>query len=207
MVKKKIFVLRHGETDLNKHKIIQGSGVDSSLNETGRAQAKAFYEHYREEPFEIVLTSKLKRTHETMAPFIEQGLPWEQYADINEMCWGIYEGKAGTPAMHQRYQWMVEQWQAGNYDAALEQGESASALAARIRRFIDHLKHREEEHLLVCSHGRAMRCLMWLMDGTPLHRMEEYKHSNTGLWILDYAPASGFQFERQNDLQHLDALV
>ena len=37
---KTIYLFRHGETDLNKNKIMQGSDVNSSLNESGKKQAK-----------------------------------------------------------------------------------------------------------------------------------------------------------------------
>ncbi|MFM8374363.1 MAG: histidine phosphatase family protein, partial [Bacteroidota bacterium] len=37
-----VYFIRHGETDFNRQGIIQGRGVDSDLNETGRQQARAF---------------------------------------------------------------------------------------------------------------------------------------------------------------------
>ena len=82
---KEVFIIRHGQTDLNKDHIVQGSGVDSSLNAYGRKQAAAFYKLYKNQAFEVVLTSALKRTHETVAPFLERGLPWEQHPSINEI--------------------------------------------------------------------------------------------------------------------------
>jgi probable phosphoglycerate mutase len=33
MSKKTIYLIRHGQTDFNKQGIVQGSGVDSSLND------------------------------------------------------------------------------------------------------------------------------------------------------------------------------
>ncbi|EJF08716.1 histidine phosphatase family protein, partial [Pontibacter sp. BAB1700] len=33
---KKIYLIRHGQTDFNLQGIVQGSGVDASLNELGR---------------------------------------------------------------------------------------------------------------------------------------------------------------------------
>ena len=41
--KKTIYLIRHGETDFNRQGIVQGSGVDSDLNELGLAQAEAFF--------------------------------------------------------------------------------------------------------------------------------------------------------------------
>jgi probable phosphoglycerate mutase len=74
---KKVYIVRHGQTDFNARGIVQGSGVDSSLNEKGRAQAEAFYEAFKGVKFDKVYTSVLKRTKESVARFIELGIPTE----------------------------------------------------------------------------------------------------------------------------------
>jgi broad specificity phosphatase PhoE len=45
---KELYIIRHGETDLNKQGIVQGRGINSDLNDTGRAQAAAFFKMYKE---------------------------------------------------------------------------------------------------------------------------------------------------------------
>ncbi|MEN0002706.1 MAG: histidine phosphatase family protein [Bacteroidota bacterium] len=202
---KKVYIIRHGETELNRQRIIQGSGVDASLNDTGRKQAQAFFEHYQSINFDVVITSKLTRTRETMAPFIETGLKWEQYAEINEMAWGIYEGQPGTPAMRQDYKDMLAAWKREEYDVRLEGGESALELSNRIKIFVEALKSREESTILICSHGRAMRCLICTLKEEPLYNMELYQHSNTGLWIANY-DGEQFTLEVENDTQHLEGV-
>lgn len=69
---KEIYIIRHGETEYNRLGIMQGSGVDTDLSDIGRAQAKRFYEHYRHIHFDLFIASKLKRTAQTLAPFLEQ---------------------------------------------------------------------------------------------------------------------------------------
>ena len=44
---REIFLVRHGETDFNKAGIVQGRGVNSSINENGQLQAKKFFEHFK----------------------------------------------------------------------------------------------------------------------------------------------------------------
>jgi len=197
-----IYLIRHGETDYNKRRIIQGSGVDSSLNEMGRAQGNAFYHAYKSVDFQTVITSKLQRTHQTAAGFIDLGLPWEQHEDINEMNWGVYEGKPGTPEMKTKYREMIEQWDKDNFDWRLEGGESAADLANRISRFLMHLKTRNEDRLLVCTHGRAMRCIIALMKGKHLREMENVAHANTGLYKVKLIGGK-FEILMENDTAHL----
>lgn len=200
---KTIFLYRHGETDLNRRRIVQGSGVDAGLNEAGRRQALAFYERYRREGFEVVLTSALRRTHETVAPFIEQGLPWEQLPDLNEVCWGAHEGKKSTPEMVMEYQHVLARWGAGDLKAALREGETAAEMSSRLTRFTEWLKARPEKKILICSHGRAMRCLLCIMKSEPPSCMELYDHHNTALYKIRFA-GSRFEFELENDLSHLE---
>jgi probable phosphoglycerate mutase len=201
-MRKNIYIVRHGQTDYNKMHIVQGSGVDSSLNAVGQQQALAFYQKYKAVDFEVILTSKLVRTHQTMGRFIESGLAWEQFSEINEMAWGIHEGKKSTPAMMEEYRSMTNAWKQGDYNARITGGESALELSQRLNIFIDHLKGRSEKNILICSHGRAMRCLMTLLKQDFLYNMEEYPHANTGLYLVDYTPDL-FQFQLENDLSHL----
>ena len=197
-----IYLIRHGETDYNKRRIIQGSGIDSSLNDTGRAQGNAFYEAYKSTGFQTVITSKLKRTHQTAAGFIDAKLPWEQQEDINEMNWGIYEGQPGTPEMKAKYREMIEHWNQDNLDWRLEGGESAADLSKRISRFLEHLKTRKENRILVCTHGRAMRGIITLMKGQHLREMENVAHANTGLYKVRLEGGK-FEVLVENDTAHL----
>src|SRR5258708_29183342 len=91
LTSKKIYLVRHGQTDFNLRGIVQGSGVDSSLNDTGRAQALAFYQAYGDVPFDKVYTSRLRRTVETVRSFIDHGVLHEALGGLNEISWGTKE--------------------------------------------------------------------------------------------------------------------
>lgn len=204
-MKKHIYVIRHGETEYNRLRIVQGSGVDTSLNETGKAQAYAFYDHYQDYPFEVVLTSKLKRTHETIAPFLAQNLPWEQFSELNEMSWGDHEGKSSTPEMEADYQRINTAWDGGNFDVGINNGETITQVAIRCDMFRMKLMQREEQHILVCAHGRLIRCLMCVLLNRPLQEMKTFGHSNTGLYQLTYENGE-FELILSNDTRHLETL-
>ena len=42
----KLYIIRHAETEYNRKGIIQGSEVDSDINDVGESQANSFYEYY-----------------------------------------------------------------------------------------------------------------------------------------------------------------
>lgn len=202
MTNKTIYIVRHGETEFNRLGIVQGGSIDAPLNDYGKLQAQALYHAYGHLPFEVVLTSALRRTHETVWPFIESGLPWEQFAEINEMNWGQFEGKPSHPEMTVIYQRIKDAWAAGNLDARLEGAESAAELGQRLSVFHQHLLSRPEKHILVCSHGRAMCGLVCLLSGLSLSEMNRFQHANTGLWRA-HIEEGVLHFDLQNDTRHL----
>ena len=199
-----LYILRHGQTELNRLSIVQGSGIDAELNDMGYAQAKAFYEAHQHVDFELIVTSKLRRTHQTVQGFLDKNIPWEQNPDLNEISWGIHEGKPQSPEQNERYYRMIEAWKSGDLDASIEKGESASQLLARIDRFIEWVKTRPERRILVATHGRAIRCLITRLKGLPATAMEEMAHSNTGLYIAHLQPDGTWFFELENDTSHLN---
>ncbi len=198
-----IYLLRHGQTDFNVQGIVQGSGVNASLNDTGRRQAAQFFAAYRHIPFAKVYTSALRRTQETVQAFLELGLPHESHAALNEISWGTREGTCITPDENDDYHRVLADWAAGRTAARLNGGESADEVAARQRPFIELLRSRtDESSVLVCLHGRAMRVLLCQLLHYPLRCMEGFAHLNLGLYRLEF---TGTVFTVRNflDVDHL----
>ena len=203
---KDIYLIRHGETDYNRQGRVQGQGIDSSINALGQQQAQAFYETYLDVPFELVVTSGLRRTHQTVEPFRKLSIPFYETRDINEISWGRFEGMAYGDEVSSAYQQMIHEWRIGNYDFAIEGGESANALASRIDRFLNWLTRRPEETILICSHGRTLRCMLTLIHQRPLHEMEAYHHHNTGLYRFTWQNGV-YQTLLENDISHLEPIL
>ena len=111
---KQLYIIRHGETDLNLEGIVQGRGVDPPLNETGRKQATLFYDYYKDESFEIMYISSLRRTFESVQPFIEKNVPYEKHADLDEISWGVFEGKRAGTDFKALYRDLIECWNHGH---------------------------------------------------------------------------------------------
>lgn len=203
MNSKKIYIIRHGQTDFNLQSIVQGSGVDSSLNERGQAQAKAFFDHYKTVPFDKVYTSSLKRTRETVQGFLDLGIPTEALSGLNEISWGTKEGFKITPDEDQYYHYMLKQWQLGNTTLRIEGGESPDDVVKRMQPAIDHIMARtEEQTVLVCMHGRAIRILLCMLLNYPLKSMDMFEHENLCLYMLQYS-GSMFTIKLHNDTNHL----
>ncbi len=202
MSKKELYIIRHGQTDYNKKRIIQGSGVDSDLNDRGRQQAAMFYDKYGAMDFDLVISSRLKRSYQTVEPFLKKNkLPYQSTPLINEICWGVHEGKEGNLFLKKAYEEMINEWSVGNFDVSLEGAESARELSDRVTRFVRYISSLPEERILICTHGRTLRCLMCVMKGQHLREMESYSHDNTGLFLAEQL--SDFHFILENDTSHI----
>lgn len=200
---KKLYIIRHGETEYNRKGMVQGSGIDSPLNETGERQADAFYEAYKNVPFQKVYTSNLIRTQQTVQKFIDRGIPSEALTDLREISWGMQEGVAFTPETSTVYQQICEAWTAGDLEAKIDGGETPLEVASRQQKAIDHILSQSEELVLICIHGRAMRIMMCWMTGRPLYEMDRFEHTNTGLYVVNYEDGT-FAIEVSNETSHLE---
>jgi probable phosphoglycerate mutase len=203
---KKIYLIRHGQTDFNKMGIVQGSGVDTSLNDLGREQARAFYEVYRSVPFDKVYTSTLKRTIESVKLFIDDGVPHETLSGLNEICWGKKEGQRITPEEDAYYHFLLEEWRRGNTSLKIDGGESPEDVRDRIIPALHTiLAHKEERTILICMHGRAIRILLCHLLNLPLKEMDQFEHANLCLYLLQYQNGV-YDILLNNDLSHLKIL-
>jgi broad specificity phosphatase PhoE len=203
---KKIYIIRHGQTDFNLKGIVQGSGVDSSLNDRGKAQARAFFQAYEHIKFDKIYISALKRTKESVDQFLSKGLPYESLTGLNEISWGNKEGERITPEEDEYYHWMLNQWQLGNTHERIEGGESPDDVAKRQEGALSHiLSQTEENTVLICMHGRAMRILLCRLLNYPLRSMDMFEHENLCLYSLEHT-GSMFVIKKHNDTTHLKDL-
>jgi len=203
---KKIYIVRHGQTDFNLRGIVQGSGVDSSLNDYGRAQAHEFFEAYKHIRFDKVYTSALKRSQETVKEFIQLGVPHEALVGLNEISWGKKEGQVITPHEDEYYHYMLSQWQKGSTSLRIEGGESPDEVVSRMKPAVDYIMSQDNEKtILICMHGRAMRILLCHVLHYPLKSMDMFEHENLCLYILNHT-GSMFNVELYNNVSHLARL-
>jgi probable phosphoglycerate mutase len=205
---KDIYLIRHGETDYNRMGVVQGSGIDADLNALGQQQAQAFFEHYQDLALDKIYTSALKRTHQSVKGFIEKGLPWEQHAGLNEISWGIREGRTPNNDDDQYYRTLVRTWREGQVDVPSEEGESPIDVLEKQKPVVELILSRpEERNILIAMHGRAMRVLLTHLFEKPLHDMDTFGHQNLCLYHLQYDyQTQKFNVIKANHTAHLQGL-
>ncbi len=88
------YFLRHGQTQWNKDKIVQGQ-MDSQLNDTGRAQAETAARILADEPIARIIASPLSRTrHTAEAVAAKTGLEVSYDDDLMECHLGDHQGES-----------------------------------------------------------------------------------------------------------------
>ena len=100
MIGMKIYYVRHGQTDLNLAKKMQGGGTEKELNETGVSQAYNTKKELENVKYDLVICSPMKRAKQT-AEIINEGrdIPIITDERIRERKLGDYEGRDVTEEM------------------------------------------------------------------------------------------------------------
>ncbi|MEG0873797.1 MAG: alpha-ribazole phosphatase [Clostridiales bacterium] len=154
---KKLYLIRHGETDFNKAKVYYGA-TDCPLNSNGRKDGEKLAKSFEKIPIDFIYTSPLIRASET-ANIIFRGkdIPTQEDDRIKEMNFGIWEGKyykdlEGDPIYNE---WM-ENWE----DTAPPNGESYNQLAIRVEAFYEDLLKTKSENVAVVCHNAVLMLLL-----------------------------------------------
>jgi broad specificity phosphatase PhoE len=180
-----LFLFRHGETDWNREGRLQGH-TDTSLNETGLAQAQALVERLRPHRLDAVISSDLARAW-TTGRIVAGGLgiPLIGEPGLREAHIGEAEGLFWPEVKNRFGEALTERWFTDD-DAAFPGGETGLETRSRglaaLRRFVAEQPYRR---IGVSTHGAMVRQLMKhaLPPGSP-----PAKTRNTVLYMLRYEP-------------------
>lgn len=167
----KLYLVRHGETDWNKERRIQGQ-VDIPLNDFGRRLAEKTAAGLRDVPFAVCFSSPLGRAMET-AELILSGRDVPVIPDerIKEMAFGEWEGKCCSKEgweLPERFQAFFDDPM--HYEPAAG-GEDFSDVKGRMGEFLSWLstqKQYEDDNILITTHGVALVGMLNYIKEKPL---------------------------------------
>lgn len=173
----KISIVRHGETDSNKAKKLMGCRIDEPLNTEGVRQAHELAEKIKENSFDVIFTSPLKRAKQTAEIIADKvKAPVVERKEIVERDFGSLSGKSWDE--------MMDEIKSGNdnlkeldfeqkYDYRPYGGECSDGVERRLFKFVRDLKENySDKKVLVVAHGGIVKLahLLFLekkMDSTP----------------------------------------
>lgn len=182
--------------------MVQGRGVNASINEEGMMQARQAGDAFSRIQFDHVFTSDLIRTQETVGQFIQNGTPVSSYAGFDEISWGNQEGKEASYDAKNLYADTVNGWQRGELHLNVGGGENPLQVMERQKEAMKKVMESEGENILICMHGRAMRVLLCWTLNYPLNFMDGFPHANCSYYVLGYRRSSFF-LKDFNRVEHL----
>lgn len=173
----KLYIMRHGETDGNKSKILQGR-LDNPLNEAGREQAKSAGEKLADISFDACFVSPLTRAIQTA----EIATGWDRSRMIKddrivEISFGSMEGRTLEDLGMEALKFFLEP---ANYKAP-EDAETFEELIARVSEFLEDMKKQPYENMLVVSHGAAIHAMLLVLRQCPLEQFWRLDVGNCGV--------------------------
>lgn len=168
-----LYLIRHGETDYNKARRIQGH-CDIELNEYGRELAKVTAAGLAEVPFDIVFTSPLVRASETAHIIAgEREIPIIEDIRIQEIGFGEYEGlcsgRQGYNIPDNKAFWNFF-FDTENYQVP-PGGESFEEVMQRTGEFFAEIvsdKAYQDKTILISTHGCALKAILANVNHTPI---------------------------------------
>lgn len=206
-----LYLVRHGETDYNRHRIVQGRRINSHLNPTGRAQAQALAERLRDLPLDAIYASRQHRAVETAEAVAacHPGVPLVQLADLEEMSWGALEGEPPSARTRETFEAIYAAWQAGDFGARVPEGESVFEVQARaLRAYRRILAEQAGRTVLIVAHGRLLRVLLAsILPDYGLARMHDIHHANTSVNKVVVEDGGAPCAELLNCTAHLEAVT
>lgn len=178
----KIYFVRHGQTENNIRKKLAGI-VNVSLNENGIKQAELIAEELKDERFDFVFCSPLKRAIDT-ANIINKY--HGKNIEINE---SLIERNFGELAGHSHVS--VDRKILWNYykDKCLYPDiESVKEVFERVNLFIEHLlKNYDGKSVLIVAHSGVFRPFYYYKNSIPADgNLLEVRPNNASVTIFEF---------------------
>lgn len=163
----KLYIIRHGETEWNKVKKLQGQS-DVALNEYGRELARITAEALKDTVFDEIYSSPLSRAFET-ADIIkaERDISIQTDERLKEISFGVFEGVPSDQLGEQFSNFFF----APECYVPAEGGESYEDLCLRAGAFLEDVIYPQkntDKSILIVAHGAMNKALMLHLNNVTI---------------------------------------
>jgi broad specificity phosphatase PhoE len=167
----RLYLLRHGQTNLSREDSFCGSGLDPELTEEGLEMAQAFSLAYRATPWTAIFSSPLQRCTATAQPLCDAlGMKLEVRDGLTEIAYGDWEGLT-KEVVKRKYRDDYVSWLADPAWHAPTGGELAVVVEQRALQVIREINERfNEGNVLVVSHKATIRIILCSLLGIDVGR-------------------------------------
>jgi broad specificity phosphatase PhoE len=197
----RLILVRHGETESNVAKRIQGQ-LPGKLTMNGEEQAEKVGLRLKDEKIDFVYVSDLKRTKDTAERILKH------HQLIPQFCQGLRERSFGDHEGRKRSHSLFLRFLAGDTFETFNPkgGEGTIKFIGRVRNFYGQIAARHShDSVLFVTHGGWMSALLLSLAQEPLTILNwrKWHPGNTAVTILNVSP-SGHKIDLLNCTKHLE---
>lgn len=202
-----ILLIRHGETDWNREKRLQGY-IDIALNQIGVEQAQLIAKVLSRENIEVAYASDLSRAFDTAVEIAKHHqLEVHKEPGLRERCYGEIQGMtyAEIEVTHPEN---YHAWYTRNAEFSPKGGESLRFFYERVTSTITQIAKRHlGKTILIVAHGGVLDCMYRVATKIDISEKHKIELLNTSLNRLVF-DGENFQIVHWGDTSHLqnDAL-
>jgi len=163
----KLYIARHGETDLNLHGDCYQGSTDMPLNAHGQAQAAALAVALPDDIEQVVASPLLRARQTAQALIARRSLPLQVMVQFRERDFGVFEGLS-PGQVQQRYPdlWARQIVQA--WDEAPPGAETTREVVTRVRDGLHRLQAKwPQATVALVVHGFVIRALRFVLEALP----------------------------------------
>ena len=209
--KKRIILVRHGETDWNKQGRFQGQ-IDIPLNEHGKAQAKAASEFLKHTLIQKAFSSSLSRPKETAQIILTEhpGIQISLKDNLKEIGHGEWEGKLESE-INSDWPDLLKTWKTFPEKVQMPEGENIKDVSTRsISGWMEVCKDlKNDETALVVAHDAVNKTILCHLLGFMPSKIWMIKQGNGGITVIDISEKEGQpdQIACLNITSHLGGII
>ena len=156
----KLYVIRHGLTDLNIKKIYNGT-IDEDINETGISQAKETKKIMKNNKYDIIYCSPMLRTKHTCEIINDKNVPIIYEDRLIERSLGKLDGKnLKEEGFGQKSDY--------NYKSADKNFEDLPTFFKRVHLALEEIiKNNKDKDILIVTHGGVLQAIYFYFNEIP----------------------------------------
>ncbi|HSG27256.1 MAG TPA: histidine phosphatase family protein, partial [Candidatus Krumholzibacterium sp.] len=200
---RQIYLVRHGESDWNRIRRIQGNFPGIALSERGRRQAELLGGRLSGMSFDRVICSDVERAVETARIALGDDHPMDFDNELREIAFGEWEGRLVTE-LEEESPGQVAMWFRKPSSVEIAGAEPFLQFHGRVRRRMDEIIGSTEGDLLIIAHGGVICAWLTHILGMAPDDIWAFSLANTSMTTvkLEFRP----RVRLLGDASHLDAL-
>lgn len=199
-MKTTIYLTRHGQTEWNIEKRLQGRG-NSPLTQEGIKKAEELRERLESIDIDVIYTSPIERALHT-AHILKGNKNIEVISceGLMEMSFGTYEGRRTEEISRENPEWNINLIMEGNTTMAAPEGENLAQVRQRVKEAMDDLLQANKgKNLLVVAHGITLKALMYYFKDNEVN---QEVMGQTTLTKIEQDESGEFHIVFKNDDSH-----